>query len=234
MVFTKEIINCQDPKDNYNINREYKVVKVTVAKDTIDYNNILGQAKKLAGLVNSGAANESAFSRDEKRRLVDSFAGLLSEYGWRDFINDNYPDIASFTDFVEASDQVDIQLKKGEKIEVRSSTVRKGVKFAICNSTYNFKNIGPYSNAIKPGEIVKDYYCGVLFETQKDQLLDSDEIVFYLVGSSTWKMMVEIGYDTDLNAWDANSLQPGKYRVIQYKNTLDVDQLMQLIKSTGY
>lgn len=234
MNFTKEIIKCQDPRNSYNIDRDYKVVRVSVSKGSDKYNDILKKSKTLAGLVNSGAANESAYSRDDLRKLTDAFAGLLSEYAWRDFLNLNIVNIASFTAFEAASNQIDIVLSKGDKIEVRSSTVRKGVKFAICNSMYNFKNIGPYSNYIKPGEIIKDFYCGVLFETQKDDLLNVDDIVFYLVGSSTWDMMLKLGKDKALNAYDAISIQPGNYRVVQYKDTLDVEQLIGYLKNIGY
>lgn len=234
MNFIKEIIKCQDPKNSYNIDRNYKVVKVTVSKGSEKYNDILKKSKTLAGLVNSGAANESSYSRDELRKITDAFAGLLSEFAWRDFLNESIINVASFTEFDDASNQIDIVLTKGDKIEVRSSTVRKGVKFAICNSMYNFKNIGPYSNYIKPGEIIKDFYCGVLFETQKDDLLNVDEIVFYLVGSSTWDMMLKLGKDKALNAYDAISIQPGNYRVVQYKDTLDVEQFIDYLKNIGY
>ena len=234
MNFKKQIIKCQDPINSNNIDRDYKVVRVSVSKGSDKYNDILRKSKTLAGVVNSGAANESAYSRDDLRKLTDAFAGLLSEYAWRDFLNKNIVNIASFTEFKAASNQIDIVLAKGDKIEVRSSTVRKGVKFAICNSMYNFKNIGPYSNYIKPGEIIKDFYCGVLFETQKDDLLNANEIVFYLVGSSTWDMMLKIGKDKALNAYDAISIQPGIYRVIEYKNTLDVEQLIGYLKDIGY
>lgn len=234
MNFTQEIIACQNPKNNFYIDKNYHVVKVTVSKNSKKYDEILASATELAGLVNAGAANESAHTRNDLRKLTDSFAGLLSEYAWRDYLNTKTSGIASFTKFDEAQNQIDIILANGEKIEVRSSTVRKGVKFAICSSMYNFKNIGPYSNAIKPGEIVKDFYCGVLFETQKDELLDVVEIVFYLVGSSTWKMMMDIGKDSQLNAYDAISLQPGNYRIIQYKDTLDVQEFINHLKTLGY
>ncbi len=41
MNFINETIKCQDPKNNNNIVRDYKVVKVTVLKDSAKYNEIL-------------------------------------------------------------------------------------------------------------------------------------------------------------------------------------------------
>ena len=42
------------------------------------------------------------FIQDDLRKLTDAFAGLLSEYAWRDFLNENIVNIASFTEFEAA------------------------------------------------------------------------------------------------------------------------------------
>jgi len=119
-------------------------------------------------------------------------------------------------------------------IEIRSSFVKNGVKFAICNGRYNFKNIGPYSNTVKPGEVQKNLYLAVLFNTPKDELLQGDRINFTLIGGSTWQMMVNIGYDDPLEPKDALVPIKSRYRVIQMKDVLDVEQVINNIASLGY
>lgn len=234
MNFEKILIDCQDPKDNFNIIRKFATVKIAISKGSEVYKTLLAEAKKLSLNVSSGAANESALSRDDERKLIDSFGGLLAEKGWEDYINSRFDNIASSTPFTVASKQIDIKLTNGELLEVRSSFIRNGVKFGICSKSYNFKNIGPYSNSIKPSEMQKNMYCGVLFETQKTNILSANEIIFYLVGSSTWDMMLKIGVDTELNAWDAIALAPGKYKVVYYKDSMDLIQLNDYIESLGY
>src|SRR5690606_2371300 len=123
---------------------------------------------------------------------------VLAEEGWKQFINSYFNKIAHSTQFTSAAHQIDIMLENGELAEVRSSFPRNGVKFALCSYRYNFKNIGPYSNSVKPGEIQKHFYLGVLFNTKKHLLLDSKEVVFTLVGGSTWQMMVTKGINVNL------------------------------------
>ena len=128
----------------------------------------------------------------------------------------------------------DIKLQNGEKLEVRSSFPRNGVKFGICNNKFNFKNIGPYSNSVKPGEVQKDFYLAVLFDTPKKDLLDVDEIKFSLIGGSTWEMMMTIGYDDPLIPYDDLVPIESTYKVIALKNVLDTTQLITAISNLGY
>ena len=234
MKLTNETINCQIPIDGRYIEKTFNIINVVINKNSSEYIEILNEAKKLSGLVNTGAANDSNFSRNELLLLTDSFGGLLSEKAWLQFLNENLGEIANLTDFITASNQIDIKLNNGELIEVRSSFIRNGVKFGICSTNYNFKNIGPYSNSIKPGEIQKNLYCGVLFETQKRDILNSETINFSLVGSSTWQMMIEKGFNTELNAWDSFAVKPGTYKVLYYKDTMDVLELIDYLKKIGY
>ena len=234
MIFQKKLIKCQDPENQLNILRDFGAIKITVKKDSESYKDIFKKAKSLSLEVSSASAKESALSRNEKRLITDSFGGLLAEKGWLEYINSRFDDIATETQFQSASNQIDIKLTNGELIEVRSSFIRNGVKFGICNKLYNFKNIGPYSNSIKIGEIQKDLYCGVLFETSKGNLLDDDEVIFWLVGSSTWDMMINLGIDTELNADDVIALSPGKYKVVYYKDSMDLMQFNEYLVSKGY
>jgi hypothetical protein len=46
--------------------------------------------------------------------------------------------------------------------------------------------------------------------------------------------MLKLGKDKSLNAYDAIAIQPGNYRVVQYKDTLDVEQFIGHLKNIGY
>ena len=101
------------------------------------------------------------------------------------FLNSTFGEIASATPFTGASGQIDILLSKNQRIEVRSSFPRHGVKFAICNDRYNFRIIGAYSNLYKLGEVKKDLYTSVLFDTQKSDILSDKVVNFSLIGGAT-------------------------------------------------
>src|SRR5690606_1457817 len=116
-----------------------------------------------------------------------------------------------------------------------SSCPRNGVKFALCNTSANFKNIGPYSNSIKPGEVQKNLYLAVLFDTQKADLLTAETVTFSLVGGSTWDMMVNRGVNVALTPWDDDSFAVrSTYRVVYLNNALDATQVINAIKQLGY
>src|ERR1700757_4901288 len=109
MNLTPLTINCQAPVNANYINRNFDIVQCTLKKNSNEYNSIYKRAEELARLVNAGAANNAEFERNFKRRLVDSFGGLLAEYGWEKYINSKFGDIASPTPFTAASIQIDIQ-----------------------------------------------------------------------------------------------------------------------------
>lgn len=235
MILTPVTVNCQAPANTSYINRVFNIIQCTLQRGTPEYNDLLERAEQLARLVNAGAANNSEYERNLQRRRIDSFGGLCAEYGWEKYINSILGNIASPTPFTDASVQIDIQLLNGERIEVRSSFPYKGVKFALCNDAANFKNIGPYSNSIKPGEVQKNLYLAVLFDTQKQQLLTADTITFSLVGGSTWDMMVRVGQNVTLTPWDDDSFAVrSTYRVVYLKNALDAPQVIEAISALGY
>lgn len=234
MEFRKVLFNCQRPAFYETINRNFAVIRVTLTKGTKIYNELLSESKILSNDVSSAPANESSFSRNDTRKLADSFGELISEKAWLNYINNTFGKIASTTPFEEASAQIELQLDNDYLIEVRSSFIIGGVTYDICSDKSNFKNIGPYSNYIKPGKIQKIIYCGVLFETPKNDLLTANNIILYLVGSSTWNMMMNIGINTKLNASDAISISPGNYKVVYYKDSMDINQFKTYMESLGY
>lgn len=227
-------INCQIPIDGRNIDKTFNLIECSVRKNSDEYNVYIEKANKLAELVNAAAANNSELNRLPKRKTSDAIMGILAEEGWLQYINSNFPNLASYTPFEDVTAQIDLKLTNNEKIEIRSSFVRNGLKFAICHDRYNFKNIGPYSNTVKPGEIQKELYLAVLFDIEKEELLEKEIINFYLIGGSTWEMMVQIGYDDPLTPVDALVPIKSKYKVIQFKDALDVEQIISAIVELGY
>lgn len=234
MELKQKSINCQVPVDGRNITKTFNIVECSIQKNSEEYNDCIRKAKELAALVNAAAANNAEIGRLPQRKTNDAIMGILAEEGWLQFINSKFQNIASYTPFEDVSAQIDLKLTNNEKIEIRSSFVRNGVKFAICHDRYNFKNIGPYSNTVKPGEVQKEFYLAVLFDIPKEELLEKEKIIFYLIGGSTWDMMVNIGYDDPLTPVDALVPIKSNYKVIQFKNALDAEEIINAIAAIGY
>ena len=236
MPYKYEIINCQDPYNNSNIKRTYKVIKFTFDNNNphapFYYNKAWGLAQK----VNPHKANDSINKRDKDRLILDTLGGVLSEYGWYFYIKEIFGDIVSFTPFQSASNQIDLLLNNGKKIEVRSSFPRNGIKFALCNERYHFKNICKYDNLYKPNEVDKDFFACVLFETPKADMLESKNIIFYLIGGSTREMMEDesISFKSDLVAEDDLTQEKTTYKVIKLSNALDIEGFEKYMINMGY
>ncbi len=235
MIITRKIIDCQSPADETFYQRKFTIVRCVLKKGELDYEGAVSAAKEMARSTSSGYANDSAYRREIQRKEIDAFSGIITEKGWELFLNYLFGPVAAPTPFVDINKQIDIRLSSAKVIEVRSSFVRNGVKFGLCSERHNFRNIGPYQNSIKPGEIQKDYYCGALITSEKSKLLDLETVEFYLVGSSTWEMMMTIGHEVTLSEDNHPLLTPGNYRVIEYINTLDVGQFVNhLVKEECY
>jgi hypothetical protein len=233
--FDEITVDCKKNGKNY-IKKNYTIVNCTLNRNTDIYIELKDKAAGLASSVNTHAANDSAQIRSGSRLTADSFGGILAEKGWENYLNRTFGQIASPTEFTDASRQIDIRLNNGELIEVRSSFVRNGVIFAICNDKTNFKNIGPYSNTIKPGEMQKDLYLTVLFATDKNKLLSDDIIRFSLIGGSDWNMMMNptLSINGHLDDKDSPGIEPGDYRFIYLKNALDVRGIENWLLARGY
>ena len=227
-------VNCQMPPASHNIGRRFTLIRCLVKKGTDEYQDFLEKAKKLAGDVNPGSANASDTQRNSNTLLLDALGGILAEEGWLAFINNFYGPIASPTPFLSAHGQIDIKLSGGQLIEVRSSFPRNGVKFAVCHETYNFKVIGNYQNLYKPGEVPKDFYSSVLFETKKADLLTAETIDFTLIGGATRQMMLDQGEIRDLVAEGDLTNSVTRYQTLLIKDCLDSRGFATLMKAWGY
>lgn len=227
-------IDCQNPATHFNIRRIHTVVDCSIARNTDEYKSYLQKAQKLAQDVNPGAANASAMQRPPEVILRDAMAGVLAEQGWLAYINSTYGQIAEPTEFIQANGQIDIALNNGNRIEVRSSFVRNGVKFGVCNEKYNFKVIGNYSNLYKPGEIQKDYYVLVLFATPKPEILTAPHINFSLIGGVTDEILKAHGFESDMVAEDDITQTRTKYKVLRIADAGDIKDFDTWLQSVGY
>ncbi|HEG2582167.1 TPA: hypothetical protein SCV07_001539 [Campylobacter lari] len=237
MLFNYEIIDCQIPNNTMNVKKTYKVIRCVFKNKTDEASKYYQQAWNLAKQVNPLKANDSTSKRDKERLILDALGGILAEYGWFYYIKRIFGDIVSFTEFKSSIGQVDLLLNNGKTLEIRSSFPRNGIKFAICNERFNFKNICKYDNLYKPDEVDKDFFACVLFETMKNQMMEANEIVFYLIGGSTRKMMLDdtISYIDDLIAEDDLVQQKTNYKVIRLYNALDIEGFEKyMMEELGY
>ena len=233
--FQYETINCQLPVNSNNISRTYTIVKCTFVNTGEQKLFVQQKALELALAVNPAKANDATNERGRETLIRDALGGVLAEFGWLDYINTIYGSIASFTLFDGSNGQIDIILSNSKTIEVRSSFPRNGIKFAVCNDKYNFRNICKYANFYKPTEVNKDFFASVLFETQKNSITTADSIVFYLIGGSTREMMNStLCYEADLTAEDDLTEQKTKYKVIDLKNVLDINGFIYYMHTLGY
>ena len=237
MAFSYEVIDCQNPKNKWNIDRKFIVVKAIFNNTERNFNRIKEKAWNLAKAVNPSKANNSTQLRDKERLILDALGGVLAEEAWYYYINRTFGEnTVDFTPFTGANGQIDLLLNNGKSIEIRSSFPRKGVKFAICNERFNFKNICKYENLYKPTENDKDFFGSVLFETQKENLNLDSNIVLYLIGGSTKAMMLnnEISFEANLVAEGDITKRPTNYKVIYLKNVLDMNGFEEYMISMGY
>tara|TARA_B100000963_G_C22633743_1_gene676387 strand:- start:3748 stop:4458 length:711 start_codon:yes stop_codon:yes gene_type:complete len=165
-------------------------------KDFID--KIIKKSLDLTSKMNPYLARESLTKRDESIVKANCFAGLLSEFGWKDFITRvaKKADINCSLEYGEYSfdkNQVDIVFKKdnqNKSLEVRSSFPYAGIRNSIFN---HFDIIGWYKNDVKINEIRKDYYLRVLFPYKIDNFRNYIKKGFkmYLCGGADQKLLTE-------------------------------------------
>lgn len=209
----------------------------STTEDKVLIDNLLQEAKNLASKVYSGAANDSVSSRSRERIYANCIAGVISEYCWKHYLNYE-KEVVRPTPFESASNQIDLEvISNQKKIEVRSSFPRNGVEFAICHPTKEFDILGPYSNAYKPGEVLKDYFIRTLFPMSKPtdiiELVKSRNFMLYLTGGATKEMMFDpsLSKEKTFIPEDNFTIQTASlYKVVPFHNALDCGQIYHLIK----
>ena len=201
---------------------------------------LLKSASRLAQSVYAGAANNPLQKRKQQRLLANAAAGLLAEFCWKKYINSVAGTlIANYAEFESAATQTDLVVTKtGKRIEVRSSFPRNKISFALCHPRYEFDILGPYSNSLKPGEILKDFYLRTLYHIPQDStfldLIKKDSFPIFLTGGATWEMMTNNRFskNKDLLPEDTLSMQPmqkATYRVVPFSKALDTNEMIKLL-----
>ncbi|MFX1385227.1 MAG: hypothetical protein ACFFBP_22665 [Promethearchaeota archaeon] len=242
MEIRKYQIECKTGSYSHlNLNRNYSLVQVIynrdVEEDSITLDHIYDRGIKLAQRVNPAAASNSIHRRERERLHNDGVSGFLAEYSWFYFLNNLYrDDFVKFTDFNDATNQIDLLITKNSKrIEVRSSNVRNGVKFGLCNREHQFHIVGPYSNIVKPGEVGKDFYVMVLYPVLKrnwfSDFFNSKIVRVDLTCGATWEMMNndEIYEWSSLESKDQRSQKKSTYRAIPFGRSLDTAEITRLM-----
>lgn len=241
MVFEDLIIQGNEGKyKNYNFDKTYNVVKVVFNRsNTYDFNllqEIYYKGIELSNLVRANAANEGNRVRDENILRINAISGILAEYAWKEYINYRANrNIVDFTEYIDPREQIDLQIiNTNIKIEVRSSFVKNGLQFALCNKKYRFDVLGPYTNVYKPNETFKDFYLRTLypFDTSKfDEYFNNDIVEVYLTCGATLEMMnnINIYVYKDLIPAEALIDVNSNYRVIPFERSLDTIDITQNI-----
>lgn len=240
--FKRVILKNEDAKGLVVYKKEYTVIKTILEQNDRELiEKIKKDAKALAGMVNTGAANGTNTDREFSIRYKDALSGLLAEYACRTAINRYIgSECAYATECNDSRKQIDIMLKNRKTIEVRSSCMRNGVVFSLFNKNKNgdqyFDVLGPYHADYKPHEPKKDYYMRVLYPIDKkymDKFSDDfDKFEMYLVGGATWDMMCDkdIFRLKKLTPDNSDVDEEGNYRVIPIHKGLEIFTLLERIK----
>jgi len=235
-------INCKDNRyAYYNIDRVYSLAQVIFNKDLEEdkehLDHIYEYGIELAQRVNPAAASDSIQRRERERLQIDGVSGFLVEWSWLYFLNDLHgDDFVRFIEFSDATNQIDLLITKyNKRIEVRSSNVRNGVKFGLCNRRHQFHIVGPYRNLVKPGEEGKDFYVMVLYPVVKERwfsdFFDLDIVTVDLTCGATWEMMD----DEEIYKWESlesryqRSSIKSEYRAIPFGKSLDTVEIARLM-----
>lgn len=251
MEYLERTITCRDLAD---YTRSHRIQPFTVGQFTFNYESnemdrqildrIIAEGRTLAEQVNPAAANDATIRRTNARLLNNSVAGLLAEYCWKSHLNDSAgQEVVRETEFQAANGQIDLQvINSGARIEVRSSFPRNGIQFAICSQWHQFDILGPYVNAVKPGEVAKEYYVRTLYHVRKGEsfmdLVVQDGFRAFITGGATWGMMTnpDIYINKDLKPEDVianHAAEFSQYRVVPFSRALDTPQITDLIINDG-
>ncbi|MBI9008449.1 MAG: hypothetical protein JEZ05_00330 [Tenericutes bacterium] len=239
MNYESLVIDCT--KVFQGITKSYNMVKVRFDRrneeDLAILQAIETEAKKLAPSVNKQAASETEKTRDTETLYANALAGMLSEHAWKHYLNSGVLQngvTVSSTESKTSINQIDLLSSNGKTIEVRSSGVKNGIKFALCNSEHMFDILGPYTNGVKPTAIYKDIYLRTLFNYDLSKLVTifkENIIIVYLLGGATKSMMQDptVYEIKSMKKDDPNGPEGSEYYSIKYSKALDTIQITQTI-----
>lgn len=243
MKFQALKIDCSKHFSSTKRTRDFWAVKVTFDFQNEKFDKYLMkkvfevQARQMASGVNPKTANDSTLKREDRTILANSYAGILSEYCWRVYLNQcSHKNIVKETELLDISDQIDLEtIQKGLRIEVRSSFARNGIEFAVCHPDYRFDILGPYNNEYKAKENEKDFYLRVIYHlAEPTQILRkiNAEFEVYLLGGATKEMMEDKALYVIKNLIPDGAFDRAEtaYRVIPYEHALDTFEVLKSIE----
>ena len=197
--------------------------------------------------LNSGKANNST-QRTKDDVYNNNLSGLLAELVCYELFKARYGQevLEEHGTSLVNGGQIDIRLKNGKSIEVRSSNIRNGIDFALfAKSSINDDDqyvdiIGPYVNKYKLSEPVKDYYIRVIYPYSDKQFgelwQNNKSIDLYVTGGVTKAMM------NDRNYYRYKSMLPNqnikkvcseyetKYKAIPIGMSLDIHDFFRVFE----
>lgn len=232
----EEIINCSNSTKNFIVMK----FKFNYEKDKEILIPLIKKGIDLGKKVNPVLARNSSQNRENKQILINSVAGVISEYLWKHYLNKKLNQKNIFireTELTDIRNQVDLEIDyKNQKIiktaEVRSSFPYAGIKNGVCKY---FDIIGWYANSVKLKEVKKDFYLRVLFPYREIDFAKflKEEFEVFLVGGATKELLENSPYATDREFqpfYEQQNTTNTKYRVIRpIVNAYDVNEITEEI-----
>ncbi len=222
----------------------FRCLEVKISSD----DPFLEDVRQKAAPINDRLNNHSASAgvvRSAETVTADNLIGLIAEYVCYEILKNQLGDENVIKPVSGSScDQVDIRLTSGHTIEVRSSCIRNGLKFALFNVNRSSNQqyidvIGPYYNtAYKAYENIKDFYMRVIYvgDTASifSNIINGGNVVLYITGGTTKQMLKEIGYRKYMTSpADSRTTKKGNYLVVQMSDSFDypdfIDQLENVL-----
>lgn len=220
----------------------FECLEVVISADDPFLENVRHKAELINNRLNGRSAS-SGIIRSDETVTADNLIGLIAEYVCYEVLKRELGGQNVVKPQSESSNnQIDIQLSSGDTIEVRSSCIRNGLKFALFGVNRNNNKqyidvIGPYYNtAYKSYESLKDFYMRVIYigETSSifSRILNGEEIVLYITGGATKEMLSEIGYRKYMTSpADSRAQRKGNYLVVQMSDSLDYSEFIEKLES---
>ncbi len=237
----KEYISITNEGGRYQttVRKDFRCLRVTISPDDPFMDKIWKLVETIR--MNAHSANTGEI-RTDKIVIADKLTGLIAEYICYEMLADELgKENVIKPESYYSHDQIDIKLNSNETIEVRSSCIRNGIKFALFNVNNEGKQyidvVGPYYNsAYKSYENVKDFYMRVIYEGEKSfvlsEIMNHNYIVLYITGGATKQMLGNKGYLKYMTSPDdCNAEQKGQYLVVPMSESLDYPEFIRELNS---
>lgn len=189
------------------INKNFVTVRFSFQyekdKELVDL--FIKEGLELASKFDGTLARDSTRKRNREIVKVNSIAGIISEFIWREWLTsyatkNKITLSVNKTALIDVRNQIDIEIvynnREKKSLEIRSSFPYTGIQNGICKV---FDILGWYTNRVKKIEIKKDYYGRCLFPYDINifwKLLHS-KFDAYLAGGATRAMLETSPYARD-------------------------------------